>query len=92
MQAAIFLLDILVAFPSAWGDLLNKSITLLWPLIFTVTWLISMNFPFKYAYFLPLVLVSVNSTTLWYWMSRATDADENTPDKVPLLYIYCSMG
>ena len=92
MQALIFLVDIFVSFPSSWPDLTNKLITLLWPLVYSAVWLASLRFPFKYAYFLPLVLVIVNTITLWTWVSRTSDLDQKTPETVSLIFIYCSLG
>ena len=76
LQGIMFLLELLVDFPTSFKKFQIKSISSLWSLLYIIYWLLSLKFPKHFAYFLPLHTLLMGITTMFYFVARVKDMSE----------------
>ena len=64
MQISAFVLDMIYDYPTKWSNATTKLIGLLWSVTFAIYWLSALRFPTKFIYFLPVVLIIINTMSL----------------------------
>ena len=89
MQALVFVLDMMVNYPTKWSHVLTKFISLLWSVTYVTYWLAALRFPKKFVYFLPVVLTIINLTTLYYYISKIKDLSEQNPEIISKQIVFC---
>ena len=92
LQAIVFVADFIFQFPTDWNAALIKLITLLWTAVYLAIWLVSLRFPTKYTYTLPLVIMAINTITMCYWYLGVVTQEEQTPALISRNFAFCSLA
>ena len=82
MQALVFVLDMMVNYPTKWSHVLTKLISFLWTVTYVIYWLAALRFPKKFVYYLPVVLSIINLTTMFYYISYIKNLGEQNPEVI----------
>ena len=89
MQALVFVLDMMVDYPTKWSHFFTKLISALWSVTYVIYWLAALRFPKKFVYYLPVVLSIINLTTLFYYISKIKDLSEQNPEIISKQIVFC---
>ena len=64
MQISAFVLDMIVDYPTNWSNVITKLMSFLWSVTYAIYWLSALRYPTKFIYFLPVVLIIINTMYL----------------------------
>ena len=92
IHATIFLLDLVVTFPSNWNEAMIKLIQLLRTLVYVAIWLASIRFPSKYTYSLPLLVMVTNTLILCYLYLSLVNQEEQTQENIARNFTFSSLA